>query len=69
MTAKRYTQEDEEDMVEQDISNLWVYEARYRVPIDRAVAGSWVLIEGVDSSIMKTATITYEGNDDAYVSL
>jgi len=62
-----YTKDDEEDMVEQDVSNLWVYEARYRFPINRAKAGSWVLIEGVDSSIMKTATITSEDNEDAYI--
>jgi len=62
-----YTKEDEEDMVEQDVSNLWVYEARYRFPINTAKAGTWVLIEGVDSSIMKTATITSEDNEDAYI--
>lgn len=62
-----YTKEDEEDMVEQDVSNLWLYAARYRIPINSAKAGSWVLIEGVDSSIMKTATITSEDNDDAYI--
>jgi hypothetical protein len=68
LTQKRYTKEDEEDMVEKDVSNLWLHEGRYRIPISRATAGSWVLIEGVDSSIMKTATIVDEGNDDAYVS-
>jgi hypothetical protein len=68
VTLRTYTKEDEEDMVEQDVSNLWLHESRYRLPIQQATAGSWVLIEGVDSSIMKTATITHDDNEDAYVS-
>lgn len=43
-----YTPEDEEDMTEQEVTNLWVYESRYRLEIKKAVAGNWVLIEGVD---------------------
>ena len=39
-------------------------QARYRIDITRAVAGNWVLLEGVDESIVKTATIT--GNVGAY---
>lgn len=44
----------------QVVSKLWLYQARYRVPIAEAPAGSWVLIEGVDASISKTATICEE---------
>lgn len=33
-------------------------QGRYRVDINRAGAGNWVLIEGVDETIVKTATIT-----------
>ncbi|CAL9755402.1 unnamed protein product [Musa acuminata subsp. burmannicoides] len=52
-----YSPEDEEDMTVKEVTKLWVYQARYRIPISKAPAGSWVLIEGVDASIMKTATL------------
>eukprot|EP01113_Clastostelium_recurvatum_P026831 TRINITY_DN3223_c0_g1_i2.p1 TRINITY_DN3223_c0_g1~~TRINITY_DN3223_c0_g1_i2.p1 ORF type:complete len:970 (+),score=181.67 TRINITY_DN3223_c0_g1_i2:91-2910(+) len=56
--------EDEDDMIEQDVTDLWLHEARYRVDVDKATAGNWVLIGGVDPSIMKTATITSANIDD-----
>ena len=40
------------------IGHLWISEARYRVEVSRVPAGNWVLIEGVDRTITKTATIT-----------
>ncbi|KAJ6863424.1 hypothetical protein NC652_040082 [Populus alba x Populus x berolinensis] len=52
-----YSPEDEEDMTVKEVTKLWVYQARYRLPISMAPPGSWVLIEGVDASIMKTATL------------
>ena len=42
------------------VSGLWVYQARYRISIEEATAGAWVLIEGVDGSISKTATLVDE---------
>jgi U5 small nuclear ribonucleoprotein component len=35
-------------------------QARYRVPITRAVAGNLVLVEGIDATITKTATVVPE---------
>lgn len=32
-------------------------ESRYRIELNRVPAGNWVLIEGVDQSIVKTSTI------------
>ncbi|KAJ6355186.1 hypothetical protein OIU77_005723 [Salix suchowensis] len=52
-----YSPEDEEDMTVKEVTKLWVYQARYRLPVSMAPPGSWVLIEGVDASIMKTATL------------
>ena len=52
-----YSLDDEEDMVIKDITNLWISEARYKIQIESISAGNWVLIEGVDDSIMKTGTI------------
>ena len=58
------------------VSHLWINEARHRIPVQSAPAGSWVLIAGVDQSIVKTATLVSastkdgeEGNDeDVYAS-
>eukprot|EP00249_Psilotum_nudum_P021920 c28300_g1_i1 orf=129-3110(+) len=63
-----YSPDDEEDMAVKEVTKLWVYQARYRIPISQALAGSWVLIEGVDASITKTATICPEYLDeDVYI--
>ena len=32
------------------VSAVWAYQARYRVPLNKAVAGNWVLLEGVDAT-------------------
>ncbi|EPS62854.1 hypothetical protein M569_11934 [Genlisea aurea] len=63
-----YSPDDEEDMTVKEVTKLWVYQARYRIPLSKAPPGSWVLIEGVDASIMKTATIcNVETDDDVYI--
>eukprot|EP00955_Chlamydomonas_euryale_P012990 140443-Chlamydomonas_euryale.AAC.3 len=41
-----------------------VYQARYRVPVARACAGNLVLIEGVDATIVKTATLVSDAYED-----
>lgn len=41
---------------------------RYKVELNRVPAGNWVLIEGIDQSIVKTATITdLSINSDLYI--
>ncbi|KAJ4833594.1 hypothetical protein Tsubulata_009209 [Turnera subulata] len=64
-----YSPEDEEDMTVKEVTKLWVYQARYRLPISMAPPGSWVLIEGVDASIMKTATLcnVNYNDEDIYI--
>ena len=50
------------------ITNLWIYQGRYRIPVEEAAAGNWVLIEGVDGSISKTATLVPEfSEEDSFV--
>jgi len=39
------------------VSKLFVAEGRYNIEVSRVPAGNWVLIEGVDSAIVKSATI------------
>ncbi|CAG8607055.1 8109_t:CDS:10 [Paraglomus brasilianum] len=63
-----YSIEDEEDMTIQEVSNVWIFESRYRIEVDGAPAGNWVLLEGVDNSIVKTATITDKlVDEDLYI--
>ncbi|ONK68357.1 uncharacterized protein A4U43_C05F10570 [Asparagus officinalis] len=63
-----YSPDDEEDRTVKEVTKLWVFQARYRIPISKAPAGSWVLIEGVDASIMKTATLCpLDMEEDVYI--
>ena len=59
-----FTPEDEEDSSVAEVSAVHVYQARYRVPVGRATAGNLVLIEGVDATITKTATLVAEAYDE-----
>ncbi|KAI8820180.1 P-loop containing nucleoside triphosphate hydrolase protein [Fimicolochytrium jonesii] len=59
-----YTPDDEEDMTVREVTGLAIYESRYKVKVTSAPAGSWVLLEGVDSGILKTATITSTDVDE-----
>jgi U5 small nuclear ribonucleoprotein component len=45
------------------VGTLWVYQARYRTAIGRATAGNLVLVEGIDATISKTATVVAEFYD------
>ena len=44
--GEAYSPDDEEDCAVKTVSGLWVYQARYRISIEEATAGAWVLIEG-----------------------
>ncbi len=70
--GENFSPDDDEDCVVKTVSNMWMYEARYRIPIDEARAGAWVLLEGIDQSITTTATLVPENmpktfKDDLYV--
>ncbi|KAK9352336.1 P-loop containing nucleoside triphosphate hydrolase protein [Lipomyces doorenjongii] len=63
-----YSLDDEEDMVHATITDMWIPEARYKIPISGVPAGNWVLIAGIDMSIVKTATVVSRNlADDAYI--
>ncbi|PVI08086.1 P-loop containing nucleoside triphosphate hydrolase protein [Periconia macrospinosa] len=65
-----YTIEDEEDMVVATIADTWIAESRYNVWTSGVPAGNWVLLGGVDNSIVKTATIVAQKlpeDEDAYI--
>ena len=57
-------------MTVKEVRKLWVYQSRYRIPISKTPLGSWVLIQGVDVSIMKTATLcNLDYDEDVYICL
>lgn len=65
-----YTLEDEEDMVVATVTDTWIAESRYNIPTSGVPAGNWVLLGGVDNSIVKTATIVDQklpDDEDAYI--
>ncbi|KAF2836552.1 P-loop containing nucleoside triphosphate hydrolase protein [Patellaria atrata CBS 101060] len=65
-----YTLEDEEDMVVATINDTWISESRYNVSTSGVPAGNFVLLSGVDNSIVKTATIVAQklpDDEDAYI--
>jgi U5 small nuclear ribonucleoprotein component len=65
-----YSIDDEEDMTMATISDVWIAETRYDIPTDGVPAGNWVLLGGVDNSIVKTATLVppkLEDDEDAYI--
>lgn len=60
--GEHYTLEDPEDSRPETVRRLLIGEARYVIEVDRVPAGNWILLEGVDSAIVKTATITAPDN-------
>jgi U5 small nuclear ribonucleoprotein component len=58
--GENFNLEEEEDVVVTKASKLWIMQAggRFKIQIDKATAGNWVAIEGIDGSITKTATVT-----------
>jgi U5 small nuclear ribonucleoprotein component len=50
-------EDDEEDMALATVSAVAIPRGRSQTIVSRATAGNWVLLEGVDSTIAKTATI------------
>jgi 116 kDa U5 small nuclear ribonucleoprotein component len=65
-----YSLDDEEDMVIATISETWIAETRYNITTTGVPAGNWVLLSGVDNSIVKTATLVplrFENDEDAYI--
>jgi len=62
--GESYTPDDEEDSAVATVTAVWAYQARHRVPLPRGTAGSWVLLEGLDATISKTATVVPEFLDE-----
>lgn len=68
LLGENYTVFDEEDSRNLRVGRLWIYEARYKIEVNRVPAGNWVLIEGIDQPIVKTSTITdLQGTEELYI--
>ncbi|XP_031423145.1 116 kDa U5 small nuclear ribonucleoprotein component [Clupea harengus] len=66
--GENYSLEDEEDSQVCTVGRLWISVARYQIEVNRVPAGNWILIEGCDQPIVKTATITEpRGNEEAQI--
>ncbi|XP_014211080.1 116 kDa U5 small nuclear ribonucleoprotein component [Copidosoma floridanum] len=66
--GEAYTRQDEEDSRVLTVGRLWVSEARYNIELSMVPAGNWVLMEGIDRSIVKTSTITdLTESDDLFI--
>ena len=59
-----YTLEEEEDCLLKEAERLWLPQARYKIEVDHLSAGNWVLIQGIDQSITKTATLISADSPD-----
>ena len=55
--GEAYSLDDDEDMKVATVGHVWLPVGRYRIAVDHACAGAIVLLEDVDASIVKTATI------------
>lgn len=62
--GESYSSIDVEDSRILPIGRLWIYQSRYRIEVESVPAGNWVLIEGIDQSVVKTATIVDANIDD-----
>lgn len=49
----------DENMTINEVTNVYIYQSRYKITTNKACAGSWVLISGIDKSIMRSATVIH----------
>lgn len=62
--GEAYSPEDDEDMALATVEAVSIPRGRTRTDVTMAKAGNWVLIDGVDANISKTATITGAAGDE-----
>jgi U5 small nuclear ribonucleoprotein component len=55
--GERYSPDDEEDSRIMNVGKLFIHQSRYSIEVEKVPAGNWVLIEGIDQPIIKTATL------------
>lgn len=55
--GENFSQFDDEDSRILQVGRLWIYNSRYSIEVNQVPAGNWVLIEGIEQPIIKTATL------------
>ena len=55
--GESFSQLDDEDSRILQVGRLWIYNSRYSIEVNQVQAGNWVLIEGIEQPIIKTATL------------
>ena len=54
---------DDENMFINEVTGLNIYQSRYKISTDKACAGQWVLISGIDQIINRSATVVDLSDD------
>jgi U5 small nuclear ribonucleoprotein component len=62
--GESYSPDDEEDSLVQLVTSVQILQTRYCVPLSYAVAGNIVLLGGIDTIVVKTATVVSGKLDD-----
>uniref|UniRef100_A0A914PM78 116 kDa U5 small nuclear ribonucleoprotein component n=1 Tax=Panagrolaimus davidi TaxID=227884 RepID=A0A914PM78_9BILA len=62
--GENYSIQDEEDSCVMMVGRLWLPVARYNIEVSAVSAGNLVLIEGIDTPIVKTSTIVDKSSAD-----
>jgi U5 small nuclear ribonucleoprotein component len=62
--GEAYSPDDDEDMAMATVEAVSIPRGRSRTDVTMAKAGNWVLLDGVDANISKTATITSAAGDE-----
>lgn len=62
--GEAYSPDDDEDMAMATVEAVSIPRGRSRTDVTMAKAGNWVLLDGVDANISKTATITSTAGDE-----
>jgi hypothetical protein len=62
--GEAYSPDDDEDMAMATVEAVSIPRGRSRTDVTMAKAGNWILLDGVDANISKTATITSATGDE-----
>ncbi|KAH8739883.1 hypothetical protein FG386_001700 [Cryptosporidium ryanae] len=58
-------EEDPDDFTYRIVNNIWVYQSRYKIEVNQASAGNWILISGLNNLVTNSATlVSYNYNSE-----
>jgi len=69
VVGEKFTTSDQEDVAPGTVKSIYLCLPRYRVSINKALPGNWVLIEGISNLVVKTATLTTIGDAQVFLPL